>query len=86
MELYETIGWIGAFLYIIAYFLLSLGYLSSEGSLFHILNIVGGVCLVINAYVLKDSPNFFVNALWAAIGVFSVLKVSGVIKSGKKAT
>ena len=41
-----VIGWIGALLYIIAYFLISIKKLQADQVIFQLLNILGGVCLV----------------------------------------
>ena len=39
----EVIGWIGALLYIIAYFLISIKKLQADRMIFQLLNILGGV-------------------------------------------
>ena len=83
MDYFVLIGWAGALFYILGYFLLSIDYLKSDGTTFHVLNILGGVCLVVYAVFTKDVPNFFVNALWALIGVYSVINNTRIIrKSG----
>lgn len=58
------IGWLGAIIFIIAYLLLSLEYISAKKHLYHILNALGAICLVLNAIVINDYPNIFVNAIW----------------------
>lgn len=70
----EYIGWIGALLFIISYLLLSLDYLSAQKYLYHILNALGALCLVINALVIDDYPNIFVNAVWGLIALVAVIK------------
>jgi len=75
MELYQIIGWIGALSFIVAYFLLAIGYLSADKPTYHALNILGGLCLVINAVNLLDLPTIVVNAVWTAIAVFALIKV-----------
>jgi hypothetical protein len=68
----EIIGWIGAFLYIIAYFLVSLKKIQADDLTFQLLNILGGVCLIVNSLHQSDYPSVFTNGVWAAIGVFAI--------------
>ncbi|MDW7695738.1 hypothetical protein R9C00_24685 [Flammeovirgaceae bacterium SG7u.111] len=81
MTVYELIGWLGAITFIVAYFLLSIKVLSGSKSLYHILNAIGGACLVINAIELQDNPTFVVNIVWTVIALGAVVR----IKNGKKA-
>jgi len=76
MYIYETIGWFGAFFYILAYGLLIMKRLSSERQLYHTLNAMGGVCLVVNAIALDDMPNLIVNFVWMGIALFAIYKVT----------
>lgn len=68
------IGWLGAVLFVVAYLFLSLEYLSAKKPLYHILNALGAVCLVLNAAVIDDYPNIFVNGIWGLIALFAVYK------------
>jgi hypothetical protein len=77
---FSIIGWLGAVAFIVAYLLLSLQVLSAERVLYHILNAVGGLCLVINSIFLDDAPNFFVNLIWAAIALFAVYRIQKTSK------
>jgi len=78
---FSIIGWFGAVVFVVAYLLLSLRVLSAERVWYHILNAVGGICLVINSVFLDDVPNFFVNIVWAAIALFAVYRIQ---KTSKK--
>lgn len=69
MKLHELIGWLGAITFIAAYFLLSVRVLKASGVLYHLLNAVGGLCLVINAIYLHDNPTFVVNLVWMLIAL-----------------
>ena len=66
------IGWIGAFLYIVAYFLLSIRKLQADRWPYQLLNIAGGVCLVINSLSTRDYPTVVTNLIWASIGLFAI--------------
>lgn len=39
---------------------------------FQLLNILGGVCLIVNSLRQSDYPSVFTNGVWAAIGVFAI--------------
>ncbi len=72
---FSIIGWMGALVYLIAYFLLGIKIISAEKTLFHILNAIGGFCLVINSIFLKDMPNFVLNIAWAGIALYSTVQI-----------
>ncbi|WP_268223519.1 CBU_0592 family membrane protein [Sinomicrobium oceani] len=72
MNIAEAIGWTGAILYIIAYFLLSIGWIKAETTFYHLLNILGAIGLIINAHYLDDFPNIIVNLVWLGIGVLAI--------------
>lgn len=73
--IYEIIGWIGTIVYILSYFLLSINKLKSQSITYQAMNVIGGLCLVINAIHLSDGPTFFLNFIWMLIGLFAVLNV-----------
>lgn len=73
--MYVIIGWIGAFLFIVAYFLLSINLLKSNGIIYHTMNVLGAICLIINALNLDDNPGFFVNLIWMFIGLFAMINI-----------
>ena len=70
--MHEVIGWIGALLYIIAYFLISIKKLQADQVIFQLLNILGGVCLIVNSLRQSDYPSVFTNGVLAAIGIFAI--------------
>lgn len=75
MAIFEIVGWVGAISFVVAYFLLSIKVLSADSVTYHSLNVVGGLCLVINSIYLNDSPNFFVNIVWMGIALYSVGRI-----------
>jgi lipid-A-disaccharide synthase-like uncharacterized protein len=66
------IGWLGAILYIVAYFLLTVEAISSSSLTYHFLNVFGALGLMINAIYLNDSPNIIVNLLWFLIAAGAI--------------
>ena len=73
--MFEIIAWIGALAYVLGYFLLSIGYLSSKFPSYHLLNALGALCLIINALHLNDTPNLAVNTVWMLIAFLAILKI-----------
>jgi hypothetical protein len=72
MDIQEIIGWAGACLFIVAYFLLSIRKLHAEKLTYQLLNILGGICLVVNSIHTHDYPSVLTNLIWAGIGVFAI--------------
>ncbi|MDY7395146.1 hypothetical protein UMM65_07820 [Aureibaculum sp. 2210JD6-5] len=75
MNIFEIIGWIGSALFIISYFLLSIKKLKADKISYQLMNVLGGLCLVISAYSTKDRPNLFTNLVWMFIGVFAIVQI-----------
>jgi hypothetical protein len=71
----EFIGWTGVIVYIVAYAFLSLGWMRADRVHYHLLNAIGGICLVIVSYALSDMPNLFVNLAWIFIAFISIIKI-----------
>lgn len=71
----KIVGWIGSIAYVIAYLLLSLNKISSGKKLYHILNIIGAVGLIFNAYYLNDYPNLAINIIWAIIAFLAMRQI-----------
>ena len=75
MTIFEIIGWLGAITFVVAYFLLSIKVLSADKILYHVLNAIGGLCLVVNSFSLNDFPTLFVNFVWMCIALYSVSRI-----------
>lgn len=83
MDLYQLTGWIGVLLFIIAYLLLSLDILSADRLLYHLLNLLGGISLVINAIHISDPPTIVVNGVWGLIAIAAMIKIWKTSKKRK---
>ncbi len=77
----EIIGWTGVIAYVIAYAMLSLGWMKVDRVGYHVLNAIGGMCLVTIAYTKSDTPNLYVNIIWILIAAFSIVRI---LKKGNK--
>ena len=82
MDLFEMIGWAGAILFIMAYTLLSLRVFNDRSVVYHAMNALGGLCLVLNALHIHDSPTLAVNLVWMLIALFTVVRI--LIEVGRR--
>lgn len=82
----EFIGWTGVVVYIAAYAFLSLGWMKADRVNYHLLNAIGGICLVIVSYTLSDMPNLFVNLAWIFIALISIIKIVSMKKAARGAS
>ncbi|REG92046.1 CBU_0592 family membrane protein [Algoriphagus antarcticus] len=72
--IFQIIGWLGAFLFIFSYFLLARGIWKQEQPRYHVFNLLGAICLVINALHFSDPANVAVNGVWAGIAIMALYK------------
>ena len=70
--LIQTLGWIGSVLYLLAYALVSLKKTDGDSLLYQGINIVAGVFLVIYTLTLEAYATTGLNAVWVAIGLFTL--------------
>lgn len=77
---YSVLGWLGVVVFILAYLLLSLEYLSANKTTYHWLNALGAICLVVNSVSTDDLPSVAVNAIWGLIALLTVVKILSLNK------
>ncbi len=70
--IFELIGWLGAILFILSYYLLSRGIWKQNQPKYHLANLAGSVCLIINAIHFRDTANILVNVVWAGIALMAI--------------
>ena len=73
MQIYvDVLGWIGAFLFLIAYALVSLKKVAGDALVFQGINIVAGIFLVTNTVYWKAYPSAVLNLAWIGIAIFTL--------------
>lgn len=76
---YETLtefaGWVGVLSILLAYALLSFEVLAADQAAYHILNLVGGIGIVVDALADKNYQPAVLNLIWAAIAVYAIMRV-----------
>lgn len=76
MAFSELVGWIGTVLILAAYFLLSSRKMTSEDRSYQWLNVVGAVCVGVNAYAQRAWPVVFIEIAWSAIALVVIARIS----------
>ncbi len=70
----DSLGWIGAFFYLLAYFLVSTKRLAGDATSYQIMNLIGGITLTINTFYYHTLPAMTVNLAWIGISVFTLAR------------
>ena len=70
--LIEAVGWIGALLIVIGYFLITHGRLNARDKEYHLINLSGSILLGINAYINNALPSFGINIVFISIALYGL--------------
>ncbi len=73
--LIDIAGWTGSALMIYSYWLVSTQKVSSYSTFYQLLNIVGSIMLLVNAFHYNALPSSTVNLIWAFIGLYWLGKI-----------
>lgn len=68
----DILGWTGSILYLLAYALVSMKRAEGDSVLYQGMNIVAGILLVIYTLSLGAYATTGLNAVWVAIGLFTL--------------
>ena len=71
----ERLGWYCTALFLSAYFLASAGLVDAGSLLYQMMNLFGAIGYAYYAHKKKVYPSLFANAVWALIGVFTILSI-----------
>ncbi|HEX8248781.1 MAG TPA: hypothetical protein VF599_11445 [Pyrinomonadaceae bacterium] len=73
--LFDVLGWIGAFLLLLAYGLVSFKKLAADSPTYQWLNVTASVLLLVNTIFYGAYPSSFVNAAWTIIALVAILTI-----------
>ncbi|MBX2955525.1 MAG: hypothetical protein KF846_05185 [Cyclobacteriaceae bacterium] len=73
--LIDSIGWIGSIMVIAAYGLNSYQKIKSNSLVFLLLNLVGGIFLIIYSVYYTAYANTFINVVWVIIAVPAIIQL-----------
>ncbi len=77
----DALGWIGAFMILIGYALISFKKVEGNSLEYQLLNIFGSIFLAVNTLFYGAIPSSLVNIIWAIIAVFAIM---AIFKSRRK--
>jgi hypothetical protein len=73
--IFDSLGWIGAFLLLSAYALVSFKRLAADSLAYQAMNVAASILLAINTLYHRAYPSSFVNIVWTLIAIFAILTV-----------
>lgn len=75
MEIFaQVVGWIGAFLVVLAYLLVSYKKVQGDSRIYQLMNLVGAIGVGINASYQEAWPSFAVQIVWGIIAIVALAK------------
>lgn len=79
---FDVLGWIGAFLLLLAYAAVSFGKLGADSKAYQYLNIAASILLLVNTLFYGAYPSSFVNGVWTVIAIVAIVSI--VRRPGKQ--
>jgi hypothetical protein len=73
--LIDILGWVGSVEVILAYGLNSYQRIKSDSLIFQVLNLTGGIFLIINTIYYGAYPSTFINIVWVMIALPAIVKI-----------
>jgi hypothetical protein len=73
--LISSLGWIGSLLVIGSYGLNSYQKIKSDSLIFQLMNLAGGILLIINSMYKEAYPFTFINTVWVLIAIPAIFRI-----------
>ena len=70
----NILGWVGSVLVIGAYGLNSYQKIKSDSLAFQLMNLAGGILLIINSMYKEAYPFTFINTVWVIIAILAIVR------------
>lgn len=71
----ELIGWLGFILIVSAYLLITIKLLEVSAAPYHLMNLIGALCMVVNARHKGAQPLFWLNIVWSLVAVTGLIQL-----------
>jgi hypothetical protein len=78
--LIEVIGWYGVVAIIAAYFLSSFGKISTQSTIYQLLNLTGAISVVVISVANLTWQPAVLNMIWAVIAMIALIKIKKTTK------
>ncbi|MFA6514867.1 MAG: hypothetical protein WCT42_01210 [Candidatus Paceibacterota bacterium] len=76
MEIFlQSIGWVGTFLIILAYFLVSNNKIKADSKGYQLINLFGAIFVGFNVFHQQAWPALVLQIVWAIIAIVSITKI-----------
>lgn len=72
--LIDIVGWLGALALLAAYGMVSAKRLQGNSPSYQLLNLFGGICLVVNTVYYGAYPSSAVNLVWIGIALYTLAR------------
>lgn len=73
---HELLGWMGVVCIVAAYALTTLGSMPTHSMVYLWLNLVGAVCIAVDAFAQKNYQPVVLNGVWFAIAVVEMVRIA----------
>jgi paired small multidrug resistance pump len=77
-DIYSVLGWIGIAFIIFAYILFSIRKLKMDYVLYHLLNFLGAMGLVISTFITESWPALTLSLIFAVISMVYIIKILSI--------
>jgi hypothetical protein len=71
----EIIGWVGSLAVVVAYGMNSYQKLRSDSMVFYLMNLTGGLALIVYTIYKAAYASAFINIVWVIIAVIAIARV-----------
>ncbi|MGZ8191277.1 MAG: CBU_0592 family membrane protein [Methylococcaceae bacterium] len=72
---FELTGWIGFILIISAYLFLTIKLLDATATAYHLMNLSGALCMVVNAWHKSARPLLWLNIVWSLVAIIGLIQI-----------
>ncbi|MDD5462111.1 MAG: hypothetical protein PHG00_10860 [Methylococcales bacterium] len=70
---FERIGWIGFILIVSAYLFITVKLMAVSSTGYHLMNLAGALCMIVNARHKRAQPLVWLNIVWFLIAVMGLI-------------
>jgi len=74
----QILGWIGTFLIVLAYFVVSFKKMTADSRGYQLMNLFGAIALGINVFYKQAWPVLALEVVWGIIALLALLKKPSV--------
>ena len=76
MEIFsQVLGWIGTFLVVLAYYLVSTNKINATSKRYQLINLFGAIGVGFNVFHQQAWPALALQVVWAIIAIVSIIKI-----------